>query len=57
MDYPALKDLSDMELALLQHEARRFPEDKPFADAILKELGDRAKSKVAPHLMGRGNEA
>ena len=37
--------LSDLELGILQSKARRFPEDKHFADAVLRELGKREKVK------------
>ena len=38
--------LTDMELIMLQHKARRFPEDKPFVEAILIELGNRTKAET-----------
>lgn len=50
--------LSDLELGVLQHKARRFPEDKDFVDAVLRELGKREKAKsnkhIEPTTKGRG---
>jgi len=35
--------MSDIELALMQSELNRFPEDNAFRIAVLKELGNRSK--------------
>jgi len=36
-----LRHLSNLELTVLQHKLRQFAEDRPFLDAVLKELGRR----------------
>jgi len=36
-----LVQLTDMELVVLQHKLRRYGDDRPFLDAVLKELGRR----------------
>jgi hypothetical protein len=43
MDYPNLEFLTDIELALLQSEARKLA-DQDFVNAILIELGKRQKN-------------
>jgi len=39
---------TDMELALLQHDLRKFPEDAPYLKQVLGELAKRAKAAPAP---------
>lgn len=39
---------SDMDLVMMQHEARRFKEDKKFVEAVLKELSRRGKERRKP---------
>jgi len=38
-----LKSCSDMQLVGLQHDLRKFPEDKPYLDQVLEELKRRAE--------------
>jgi hypothetical protein len=38
-----LASLSEFELAMMQHDLRQFPEDKPYLDQVLAELARRAK--------------
>lgn len=38
-----LATCSAVELAVLQHELRRFPEDKPYLAQVLQELQRRVK--------------
>ena len=40
MDYPNLENMSDLELAIMQSEARKTG-DTDFVNAILMELGKR----------------
>lgn len=40
--------LSDFELAILQHQSKRFPQDKEFRVAVLKELSRRDKENNPP---------
>ena len=41
-----IKGFSDMDLIIMQHEARQYyPEDKDFCNEILIELGRRQKEK------------
>ena len=48
--HPAfLESCADMELVTMQHELRRFPEDRPYLDQVLKELGRRQKIAVSPN--------
>lgn len=35
-----------LELAMLQHDLRRFPEDRPYLDQVLRELGRRATAQA-----------
>ena len=45
MDYPNLGFLSDIDLVILQSEARKTG-DQDFVNAILIELGNREKIKI-----------
>ncbi len=45
MDYPSLKYMTDLELVVLQSEARKTG-DTDFVDAILIELGKRQKGDL-----------
>jgi hypothetical protein len=36
---------SDLELVALQHDLRRFPEDRRYLDVVLDELARREKAK------------
>ena len=38
-----IKAMSDMELIIMQNDLKRFEEDKPYRDAVLKELLNRPK--------------
>jgi hypothetical protein len=38
-----LESCTDLELVVMQHELKKFPEDKKYRDQILKELGRRQK--------------
>jgi len=44
MEYPNLEHMTDMELVVLQSEARKT-KDTDFVNAILIELGKRQKEK------------
>ena len=52
-EYPILKELTNLELVILQHQARRFPEDKEFVEDVLRELGARVKGGKL-EIWGRG---
>lgn len=36
---------TDLELVVLQHKAREFPEDQEFVDAVMEELKNRIRMK------------
>jgi hypothetical protein len=42
-----LDHLTDLELAILQHELRTYPEDRLELEEVLQELQRRAKAKAA----------
>lgn len=37
--------MSDIELVKMQKDLRKYPEDKEFLNAVLKELGERQKKR------------
>ncbi len=52
--HPAfLAACSDMELVALQHDLRTFPDDKPYLDQVMRELGRRQRANDAPLLSER----
>lgn len=44
-----LASCTDMELALMQHELRTFPEDRAHLNAVLEELARRSRSVTRDH--------
>ncbi len=41
-----IKKCSDLDLAMLQHDLRKFPEDKPYLNQVLEELSRREKERM-----------
>lgn len=37
--------MTDIELAVMQHDLRKFPEDAHFLEAVLVEIGNRQDKK------------
>ena len=44
-----LESCSDLELVALQHQLRQHPEDRPYLDQVLTELG-RRQTSAARHV-------
>jgi hypothetical protein len=40
-----LESCSDLDLAVLAHDLRKIPEDKPYLNQVLNELSRRAKNQ------------
>lgn len=41
-----IRDFSDLALVRMAKELRQYPEDKPYLDEVLRELGDRDRGSV-----------